>query len=481
MLLCIAVFVCVFVFFYCMHPLVILDSDDWKYVSFARPAVPSPTFWNPSRILPELLMPLCGSMALVLFRIGALGYIESQMLVFAICAAAFITAYTAMFSRLLNRRFGLHKAQSALFAGLFLILHFLIFRTADSGNLHLFWSYDVCCFFYYTIPAVLNCTLVMYFMSSDILESFFSSERIFCKAFLTLVLYLAVFSNLFGSVILAVYIALCILKKIIRKEKQSAAHIIILAAWVVAVVLESLGGRAAGSESAELDAAGAFAAFGADFKAISIFFAAVCMLCIVSALVVCLAEKHMEKEFKDILIEITAAGIIVSLAEIILCAKVSAAYMLRPQVFFGTAFFMLLFSLSCAAYAISRCRQIFIAVPVLAVLALTLTNTQSVTFAENNTMNLPWQQCIQIDNDIINQAVNADRAGLDSFRLEMMDTGWDDNWPHTSYMANNTFKQTLLKHGLINRDIEIIPVWSRDFNDRNGIMIENFSQWRHYE
>jgi hypothetical protein len=58
-----AVFVFMFVFFYNIHPLVILDADDWTYVSYSRMALPSARYWNPSRILPELLMSGCSNFA----------------------------------------------------------------------------------------------------------------------------------------------------------------------------------------------------------------------------------------------------------------------------------------------------------------------------------------------------------------------------------------------------------------------------------
>lgn len=477
---CAAVFVCMFVFFYAMHPLVILDSDDWKYVSFARPALPSPTFWNPGRILPELLMPGCGAVALAIYRMGLMGYIESQILVFAITAAAFITAYTGMFARMLRKKSGLPLPQTLFVAALFLVLHFLIFRTEDSGNYHLFWSYDATCFFYYTIPAILNCTLVMYFMSSDILETFLSPDRILWKAVLVVIVYLAVFSNLFESVILAVYVSVMILKSLIRKEKQCPAAYAIVVLWIVSALFEMSGSRAAANDGVAFDIRGAAVNLGSDFGAISIWMICIMLVCAVSAFILNIVLKKGDREFIEFLRVTVFSGIILCLAEVLLCAKVSSAYMLRPQVFFGIAFSLIAAFLACGAYSVKHCSRLFLAVPLLLLVAVTLSNTQEITYAENNTMNLPWKKCVEIDNDIISQAQEADAAGLDSFELEMMDTGWDDNWPHTSYMANNTFKQTLIKHALISRDMEIIPVWSKEFNQRHGIEISFYSEWRHY-
>ena len=50
-----AVLLAMLFFFEKAHPLVILDADDWAYLSVSRIAVPAEKFWNPARIFPEIL------------------------------------------------------------------------------------------------------------------------------------------------------------------------------------------------------------------------------------------------------------------------------------------------------------------------------------------------------------------------------------------------------------------------------------------
>lgn len=86
-----AVFVFMFVFFYNIHPLVILDADDWTYVSYSRMALPSARYWNPSRILPELLMSGCSNFAVFALLPLMHDYIRALSLVYALVLSLFIT------------------------------------------------------------------------------------------------------------------------------------------------------------------------------------------------------------------------------------------------------------------------------------------------------------------------------------------------------------------------------------------------------
>lgn len=50
------------IFYVVIHPIVLFDSDDWIYCNVSRDAIPLYRTWNPTRILPEVLMPLCTKM-----------------------------------------------------------------------------------------------------------------------------------------------------------------------------------------------------------------------------------------------------------------------------------------------------------------------------------------------------------------------------------------------------------------------------------
>ena len=56
-------FIFFFVWYTQIHPISLFDGDDWRYVSDSRSAVPIWGAWNPSRIFPEIFMPLCSGAA----------------------------------------------------------------------------------------------------------------------------------------------------------------------------------------------------------------------------------------------------------------------------------------------------------------------------------------------------------------------------------------------------------------------------------
>ena len=475
-LLTVCVFICMFAFFYGAHRIVILDSDDWQYVSYARPAIPYTKFWNPARILPEVLMPACGSLAALIYhmQIGSLGYIESQCLVFAAVLSVFIAFYVRAFAVLIRKKFELNYGATILISAIFLLLHFLIYRTAKSDNLYMFWSYDATCYFYYTIPDLLCCTLVMYFESSGILDSFFSKDKLLAKSFIVVAVYFAIFSNLFNSAILAIYMGYEIVKS--RKIKLMPALIIVL--WLISMVFEALGGRGSVGINNPLRLNYVIYDFLTDFTSMSIYFIGLVLLIVASAFIVNAVKKKKKSGLLKKLAPHIFAFFVISIFELLLCAKIEPQYIKRPQVFFGIAFAIFIITTFCLADIVKSVPQTLLVLPIMAIVMLSITNTQQITFAESNTMNLPWQTCINIDNDLISQITDADSRGEAQMTLEVMDTGWDDNWPHSNHVVYG-IEQSLYKHGIISKHMEITPHWSLDFNERNNLNITEFSENRY--
>ena len=165
-LFCAAIFSAMLVFFTLLHPIPIMDEDDVIYTVIVRKAIPIPGAWNPSRMMPEVLISICGNLAALGTAFGFGRFIDCQVVVWGIVFSLFITAYVYSFFYLMRTRFFTEKFQAVCLSIIFLMLHFLIFRTQDSHNSFMFHTYDACCVFYYTVPALLGCTLVMWFMSS---------------------------------------------------------------------------------------------------------------------------------------------------------------------------------------------------------------------------------------------------------------------------------------------------------------------------
>ena len=124
--------------FFAAHPLYIYDSDDWHYISFSRHALPSVRQWNPTKILPETLMPLCAEIA-VRFIMPCMGdYIGAMGMVFGIVVSISIIGYMISFGRYLSSQYRLCEVNIVWLITLLLLFHFLPFNIKISGNMHMF-------------------------------------------------------------------------------------------------------------------------------------------------------------------------------------------------------------------------------------------------------------------------------------------------------------------------------------------------------
>ena len=89
----ILVFISMFYFFAVIHPMYIYDSDDWRYISYVRMPFPSMAEWNPTKVLPETLLPLSAKLGMILFYPFSHDFIRSLSVMFAIVLSLFIVAY----------------------------------------------------------------------------------------------------------------------------------------------------------------------------------------------------------------------------------------------------------------------------------------------------------------------------------------------------------------------------------------------------
>lgn len=482
----IGVFVFMFVFFYNVHPLVIFDADDWTYVSYSRLAVPSASYWNPSRILPEILMSGCSSLAVFAVYPLMQDYIRALSLVYALVLSLVITGYVQCFLRLLERRVGLDRGRSIAAAVLFLIFHFLIFRTKSSGNSYMLRACNVTCYFYYTIPALFNCSLVMYFLSGSGPDAFLHEGGSLKRGILLLTCYLAIFSNLFSSIILATYagcvlvftLIACIREKrgILSLLRERAVSLGIFLLWCVSAVFELLGGRAASFDGGEslgaLLAAAAKRTVGVA-KSISPIFLLLAAALAAAALVIYLHGKRAGErsgESGRLFLTLMLTGVIVDVLIIVLAAKTDPNYIdcYRADLIYGMTFFPVLLMTLCGAYLLRRFKPLSILLPLMIVVLLSAVNTSSATFAESNMIFTAHGKVADMSRDVLEQVIAADAAGLRTAEIYVSDTGTDDNWPQATYMGKR-LSSSLYKHGLISNEMELIIVPSAEVNEKFGL------------
>lgn len=479
--------VSLFLFAFCffIHPQVILDYDDWSYVSLLRPPIPSPTFWNPSRVLPELLMPLCGYLGALLFRLfPATGYIRAETLCFSLALSLTLFVYLRTFSSCLRKRLALGSGTIFLTVGFFFLLHFLIFRTQAQQNSWLFRTANLTCCFFYLIPALLNYSAVFLFLARPELTEPCIKENPLRTAGVLLLVYFCIFSNLFANIILAVYAALRILAEG-RKTGPSIAllrktrfFLLILFLWVLSILLEGLGGRAELTEHS--------VPFIQDFRetlrnAVSVLRSlspVFVLLAVGMPMAAFLSEKNDRKSGMRIslrMILMNGEGLLfpalITVYTLLLCAKVDVSYIYRPEVLitvFGT---LLAFVSAAFGTLVSRTAKGGLIGGILLLGIFFYTDLPGRTFAESYGIDavITPETCMAVSQDVVDQVVEAEREGRTELTIDVSFNGdYCENWPQCVYLQEALIP-TLLRHGVISQPIQADIFPSMEFNAKYAL------------
>ena len=498
-LLCLVVFLTMLVFFTVLHPIPIMDEDDVIYSVLVRKAIPIPGAWNPSRMMPEMLTSLCGNLAALCAALGFGRFIDCQVVVLAILFSLFITVYIGMFFSLLKTRFNSGMFQAICLSVLFLMLHFLVFRTEYMRNNHMFHTYDACCVFYYTVPALLGCTLVMHFMMTPDEAPVLYGKQIVRESILVLLLYCEVFSNLFGSVIVASYAGYRFYrnvvcrhlrkKRIIEKKednntnyqkencdkcgdtiqsvdntfwKQNIVWISIVAFWLIAFVMEATGGRAAGARNQM--ASGTMTLAVKLVQAASIFlgtvwncnllfklmFVAVAVLSLVFVVVKPYSNESIR--FLRALGETAVWGLGAGLAVLILCAAADPQYAARPEVFFPIIFVLFMLVVLGINLILQGIPFLVRLLPILLIIVYSMINTRFLTFQDSNPLLLDGHVAVAIENEIYQSIIEAAKAGETEITVNVIHSSEGANWPHDPRVADPIAK-LFHKYGIIDHEI----------------------------
>ncbi|MBR5635583.1 MAG: hypothetical protein IKW81_01465 [Pseudobutyrivibrio sp.] len=97
-------FVCLLMFFTCIAPLTVYDTDDWLYIHEFRKPIPLWNAWNPTKVFLETAMPVVSYFGAWVLNPILNNYFHSLTWTHAIFASIVITAYFVEFSVLFYRR-----------------------------------------------------------------------------------------------------------------------------------------------------------------------------------------------------------------------------------------------------------------------------------------------------------------------------------------------------------------------------------------
>lgn len=488
----VSIFIVVFSFFTVAHPLVPYDGDDWQGLSLMRKAVPSLSTYNPIKVLPETLFPLVGifSANIIFPLIG--DYIYSVIIVSAMVFTLVVCAYLYQFYKFIKSIFSFKIPNTIFVTALFLIFHFALFK--NSTTIYLLGTNNLTCLYHYVIPAIVNISLVLYLARCDFMplaygektvssckQKMLSSRSNFSWSCLIFVVYLAIFSNILSSIILASYVSSILLLRFSQKQsnnqgykvfiKDNFLYIGILLIWVFSLFLEAHGGRAhaIGHSVFSLPIVETGKYFWAILSKISKGYILFASILIIGSLLI----YHKEKT--NVYFTLFKMYILTSLISLpyllLICAKASPGYMGRSDVFISFIIWTLLFSCFSLVYLVKYMPKISIALPIV-VLYFIIEAIGGSGFQPNVISNgISEKECIAVDREIIQQLQEADRNGEKEVVLRVPKGDNRDNWPHPLYMGN-ALSRTMYKHGLISKQLKITIQPDLDMNKKYHISIK---------
>lgn len=470
-----------FLFFTQIHPLVVFDCDDWRYISFARDPFPKMNEWNPVRIFPECFMSLMGYFAAYVLTPLVGDYLRSMTYAAALMLSLLITGYLWMFYQLV--RSDDHGCLRAVCGtAIFFALHFLLLKVQPYDNRHLFWAFNLTCVFYYLMPTLLNASLVLWIMRGGRLTERYEGLTTAQKGLLWIVLYFAVFSDIMHNIVLLAFLSvysfwdLCAgggWKDFRGWMRRHRIEIAVLLLWLACLFFEAHGGRAHEISRFDMPWRETVDAARAIWPMMKHSVVAACLAFIFAAAVMILrrsqAELARETRFRMLLS--AACILLVFLYLFLLCTRANPQYIARVDVLFCCFFYFLLLTCLALNALVRRFPVLMQGLPLLAVLVLMLSlNNPRQAFQESTVGNIPAQTCYEMGDELIEQMTAADRAGEKAVTVYIGVGEPKVNWPFAEIMEQD-LPQTLFRHGVLQHPLKIRLQPDPEVNRRHHLAV----------
>jgi len=462
-----------FIFFFYLHPISISDTDDWIFLTYHRDAWPIWGGWNPIRVFAEVTIPAISSASAVLIYPVIGNIFTSLSLGYAVCIAAAVTCLAFALYRLNKKNLSVFGAIAVTV--FFLACHFWIFRTAYQDNDYMLRTADACTVFYYVIPNLLNAVLVLWMeMDSELVKWDSGDKRYAKKSLFVLLVYFCIFSNIWAGMIIAAYVGsrlLFSLRPLLQKQKkltdwltENRILLILIAIWIVSQIFEMNGGRADMVEKEISKEIGlTITTLLRTARSMNRKFAAV----IIALLLIGIAVQIMERKKEEL--KTTAfwgTCFFISCIYLILsCSKVGHGFAARPDVFYGLFFFGLMAVVVNAVYLSGKYQKTKVLILLLLLIILNDCSSGGRTFRESNMLNLSPRIINNINNDIVDQLMEAEDLGLSHTEIKVPVFDDEDNWPYAVY-ATDALGESMWKLHVIEQNVRvdsIIPSSEKDY------------------
>ena len=453
------------------HPLYIYDTDDWTYITQTRMPFPSLKEWNPSKVLPETLMPMITRFGVWALSLSSLDLIST----IAISHGFFLTTCVFIYLLLFTRRFCIkYKSSKYVFGWILLIItlaHFSVYIGTENEIRHMFYAINLTCVYNYTIPGLFNAGLILVFLING--NKIFLSDSHIKTGVVILLIYLAVFSNLFQSVILPAYIfsiltqnsILAKCKQRILKKNDLILWISIIFIWLVSLAFEFLGSRSS-SIRGDIHLMDSIKAYFRNYTGTDRSYWVICVCIILCAAILWINDIYRRsRKSKEVLLSLIDTDLyiyvcsffIVSLFLVLLCSIAGASYLNRASVFFSIYFFVMLIVMDCLGYLYTHFRAIEMLMPLSAYFLVILTVFSNVRYRSCNILSYEEQKVKAVDECILKQVTDGVRDGNKDVivKVPVTTTGSEDNFPIAITYGGDRIEKSLKRLGIISDDISI--------------------------
>lgn len=471
-LVMLVMFLVLFVFFSYVHPAVMQTSDDWAHISGMRYPWPMRGIWNPIKVLPETLMPLAGYVAAYFVRPLIGDYINSITYVTAFIVAGMITVTFYLLGQCVVKKVGLAEDKAWIFGAISCMWAFFMFKTNRNASYYLFWTIDLTCYYNYVVPALLNMSLVLYMMMQENFLDTYERLAVEKKGIFILACYLAIFSNIFHSVILAVYVGTQILfeslgtlindnetslkGKLVKNIRECYVYYGIVLFWLVSLLFEANGGRAKdiGQKQSLFDLP-----YGKALKDllasinVNKLFVIYATLIVIGVVLVCCKNRSIRLSsypgWKKSVGSCFLCFIVIMIYVVMLGAKTASFRIKRMDVNISFWLPVLTGLALMLGLIVKELKLAKVLIPLLLFFALNHATDGRWCFKESTIDNVNPIICKVQDDHFIKQVVAAERSGKKEMVLHVPKQGRKGNWPHTTYMSS--IVGTLYAHGVITR------------------------------
>lgn len=477
-LLQILLFFVLFLYFFKIAPIAPYDGDDWSFIGSMRYPIPMWGVHNPTRVLPEVLMPLCGYLSAYIGYPISHDYIGSIVFFSSIVEATFAFACIYLFYKLLLDRFHFEKSK-AIYSEIFFVLSlFLVYKMPNQASYSSFWAGDLTCVFFYIIPGLLNASVIMYIEQKSNFNDYFNNQSNLYQGIFLLILYFTIFSNTQLTIIIATYAFFKLviatfemknsdtLKVSINTLKKLWIYLLILGAWLLSIIFDLNGGRAKEVSNNNSDALGATID---QFKNLlnhqNKYYLVLSLVAIIFSLIFNY-KKISNREFYKLIILSICSELFSFIYLILAYSKAGSFYAYRPDAMWPIVFYFVFITSLSVASLVRNIKIVSVAMPLVLVLGLIIICNYNFLPLPASNINHSYSTAKSIDNYIINQVVRADKSGKSKVTVKVpVDNKNNRNWPH-SYDMPIWLQNTLYSHGLIRTRIKIIFKPSNSVNKR---------------